>query len=197
MITLPDGVVPNSMAVTLIDFGGVQRPALGGRIQRVNRLGNRFRVAVTLPPLVNIEEGRTVVSRLLRAKSEGLRIEFQLIGADPGTPGTPRINGAGQAGSSLVMDGFTPGYALPEGAPLSIEVAAQHYLHFAAGAATANGSGQMTLPITPALRVSPPDNALVHVAAPMVEGLVLGEEWAWSYSLEHHVAIQFEIEEAA
>lgn len=197
MIELPAGVVPNSATVALIDFGGAMQPPLGGPIQRVNRLGNRFRVSMTLPPLRNVDVGRVVVARLLRAKSEGLRVRYPLVGINPGSPGAPRVQGAGQAGSTLAIDGCRPGYGVSEGFPLSIETGGQHYLHFAAGPSVANGVGEMGVALTPPLRISPADNAPVHIARPMIEGLVIGDEWSWNYSLSKMVGISFEIAEAA
>lgn len=197
MIELPDGVVPNGFTPRLMDFGGVLRPPLGGEILRVNRLGNRFAASVSLPPIPNADLGRVVVSRLIRAKVEGLRIELPLCGVDQGTPGAPLVNGAGQVGYSLNVDGLTPGYAFGEGYWFSIEAAGQHYLHNVAAAGMADGTGAATIEFAPALRVIPENNAVIHLAQPMMEGLVVGDEFAWSYSLAHHVGIEFEIEEAA
>lgn len=197
MIELPEGVVPNMVRPALMDFGGFQRPPLGGTVQRVNRLGNRFKVAVGLPPIVNKDLGRVVVSRLLRAKTEGIRIEWQLVGIEQGSPGSPLVMGAGQAGTSLICDGFRAGYGFSEGFWFSLEHSGRHYLHNIAASGVANGSGQATLTLTPALRVSPADNSPIHMQKPMIEGFVDGDEWAWEYSLEHHVGIEFTIEEAA
>lgn len=197
MIELPDGVVPNGIALRLMDFGGTMRPPLGGPLLRVNRLGNRFAAAVSLPPIPNKDLGRVVVSRLIRAKVEGLRIELPLCGVDQGSPGSPLVNGAGQAGYSLDVDGLTPGYGFSEGYWFSIVSAGQHYLHNVAAAGMADETGAATIEFAPALRVIPENNAVIHLAQPMMEGLVVGDEFAWSYSLAHHVGIEFEIEEAA
>lgn len=196
MIELPEGIVPSEVQPALIDFGSVQRPPLGGPLQRVNRLGNRFRVAVGLPPIRNKDLGRVVVSRLLRAKTEGIRIEWQLVGIEQGSPGSPLVKGAGQAGTALLCDGFRLGYGFSEGFWCSIEHLGQHYLHNVAASGSAL-TGEATLNLTPAMRVSPADNSPVHLQKPMIEGLVIGDEFAWDYSLAHHVGIQFEIEEAA
>lgn len=194
MIELPLGVVPNAVSPALIDYGGVQRSPLGGEIQRVNRLGNRFRVIVGLPPILNADLGRVVVSRLLRAKTEGIRIEWQLVGVDQGSPGSPLVKGAGQAGTSLLIDGCRNGYGVSEGFWFSLETAGQHFLYNVAAPSVAP-AGEMTVQITPALRKPPADNDVVHLQKPMIEGLVIGDEFAWEYSLAHHVGIQFEIEE--
>lgn len=195
MIELPEGVVPNAFVPALIDYGGVQTPPLGGSLLRVDRLGNRFRASVTLPPIPNADLGRVVVSRLIRAKSEGLRLELPLCGVDQGSPGATLVKGAGQAGTSLLVDGFRSGYGLGEGYWFSIETAGQHYLYNAAapGQATA---GEITIATYPPLRKSPADNDVVHLQKPMIEGLVMGEEQAWEYSLAHNVSIGFELMEA-
>ncbi|MGV7119550.1 hypothetical protein [Sphingopyxis sp. 550A] len=197
MITLPDAVVPNGIDIALIDFGGILRPPLGGPIQRVNRLGNRFRASVSLPPIPNAELGRVVVSRLIRAKTEGIRLELPLASVDQGSPGNPLINGAGQTGSAITVDGLRPGYGYSEGFWLNIVTGGRFYLYNVAGSGKANGSGQATIPIAPALRKSPADNDAIHLQKPMIEGFVIGDEVAWSISLAHHIGISFEIEEAA
>lgn len=195
MIVLPDAVVPNNIVPALIDFGGIQRPPLGGKILRINRLGNRYRAAVSLPPIPS-DLGRIVVSRLLKAKTQGLRIDFPLCGVDQGSPGSPRIKGANQAGDDIDMDGFTAGYVMREGYWFSIYTNSQHYLYNAAADATADGSGNITVPVVPWLRRPPADNDVVYVQQPMMEGLVVGDEQSWNYSLAHHLNIEFEIEEA-
>lgn len=193
MIELPDGVVPNSVSPELIDRGGYQGDSV---LLRVDRPGNRYRVAVTLPPLPNADLGRLAVARLLKGKTQGLRIEWQLVGIDQGSPGAPRIKGAGQAGDEIAIDGCRVGYGVSEGYWLSIETDGQHYLYNVAEPATADGAGEMTIKLTPELRKSPADNDVVHLQKPMIEGAVLGDRQAWEYSLAHHVGIGFEIEEA-
>jgi len=196
MIELPPEVVPNNAEPSLMDFGGVMKPATGGKALRVDRLGNRFKATISLPPMENKANGRVVVSRLIRAKSEGIRIEYPLCGVDQGSPGSPRVNGADQAGTEIALKGFRPGYGCGEGYWLSIETDGQHYLYNAAAPATADGAGELTLTIYPPLRAEPADNDIVHLQRPMIEGLVMGEEQGWNISLAHHVSIMFEIEES-
>jgi hypothetical protein len=196
MIVFPDEVVPNNIIPALIDFGGVQRPPLGGKILRINRLGNRYRASVSLPPIPSVDLGRIVVSRLLKAKTQGLRIDFPLCGVDQGEPGSPLVKGANQAGGSIIMDGFAPGYVMREGYWFSVVTNSQHYLYNVAADAVADGSGNVTVPIVPWLRRPPADNDVVYVIQPMLEGLVAGDEQRWNYSLAHHLNIEFEIEEA-
>jgi hypothetical protein len=197
MIELPPWAVPNSASPSYIDFGGLLTPGLGGAVQRIDRMGNRFRIAIGFPPMASADRGRVLLSRLLRAKTEGIRIEFPLLGFKPGAPGAPKVNGAGQKGRTLIADGFTPNYAIREGQWFSLEHEGQHYLHNVDAEVLANAAGQATLSISPMLRVEPSDNATLHFARPMIQGFVQGERWDWEMSLAHHLGLSADIEEAA
>lgn len=197
MIELPSGVYPQSVSMALVDFGGTIRPVLGGAAQRVNRLGSRYRAIVSLPPL-EFETGRTVVSRLIRAKSEGLRLALPGTRGQQGAPGTAvQVDGAVAGGTSLPLKGINPGYSAREGTWLSIVVSGQHYLYATAAQATADGTGDATVTIAPMLRTALAGNELVHVAAPVIEGFVDGDELAWELSLANHFGLSFTVEEAA
>lgn len=180
----------------LLDFGGVQQGAMGGAAQRLNRLGNRFSLSVELPPALSATEGRIYVARLLRALTEGAIYPFPQHGLDIGTPGAPLVNGAGQSGSTLTLDGFTPGYVVREGQFFSIIHAGRRYLHQAAAEATADGAGNIVLPITPMLRISPANNAVCEFAVPYIEGFVSGDSASWRLMLEPFHLISFSITEA-
>jgi hypothetical protein len=197
MITLPSTPALNGASPALIDFGGVMRPPLGGRALKINRIGSRFRVACSLPPMpANV--GRVFVSRLLQAKREGLRIKFPLLGVDQSGSPAIIVDGAGQAGLFLSVRQVTPGWTAREGFFFSIaDAMGQLYLHIVRADATANGLGKMTIPIEPALRVPFIDGAGVLFTQPLVEGLVDGDEIGWQMSLAHHIGIEFMIEEAA
>lgn len=195
MIDLPTDVGPQSFAMSLVDFGGVLRPPLGGRIQRVNRLGNRYRIDITLPPMP-LAQGRVWLARLIRGKTQGARM--QLPAFEQGAPGVAvRANGATASGVNLPIDGLPVGYQAREGYWLSIEVGGQHYVHNIASGGTANASGQVTIGIAPLLRVAVPDNAVIHLAQPMIEGMIVGDELEWQLSLAHHLGLSFGLEEAA
>lgn len=197
MIELPNWAVPNGASGTLIDYGGFLTPALGGEVQRIDRPGNRFRWAFTLPPVQAKDRGRILVSRLIRAKTEGIRIEIPLLGFKPGAPGAPRVNGAGQAGRSLIVDGFTPNYAAKEGQWFNHVKEGRSYLYNMDGQTVADGSGVGTINFSPMLRAEPADNDVLEFAQPVVEGFVMGDEWSWEMSLDLHIEIQFEVVERA
>lgn len=197
MIDLPDEPGPASLSVALLDFGAMLTPPLGGPLQRIERLGNRFRASVTMPPLRSQRDGRIWVSRLIRGKSEGVRMALPLQGFDPGTPGAPVVDGAGQAGRTLSIRGAQPHYRFREGQFFSVVTGGRHHL-ISVDAETAVGAdGKATLPVSPMLRVLHLDGDVLHVGKPMLEGFVIGEEMAWEMQLGHFTGLSFEVHEAA
>lgn len=194
-VSLPTDPAPNGAKPTYVDFGGFNEPALGGRVQRIDRPGNRFRFSFTMPPLPNKDLGRVFVARLIKGKSEGIRIPLPLLSFDPGTPGSIVVNGGGQAGTSLNVRGGTAGYAAKEGQFFSVVHAGEHVLHLITADTTLNGSGVGMLPIEPPLRVEFSDGDICHFAQPMIEGRVLGKDWDWEMRLDHSLGLAFDVEE--
>src|SRR3546814_3983584 len=71
VIVLPSDPAPNGATPMRRDFGGTLTPLLGGPEQRINRLGTRLGIRVSMPPMRNGDNGRIFVSRLLHAKTLG------------------------------------------------------------------------------------------------------------------------------
>lgn len=196
MITLPDWPAPASASPFLIDFGGTLSPALGGQEQRINRLGSRFGIAVTMPPMPSAKLGRQWLASLILGKSEGVRIELPMAGFDPGLPGAVLVDGAGQAGTTLNVRAATPNYAFRFGQFFSIVTGGRHHLHMVAAETLADSAGEAALPIAPMLRTPPADGDACHFAQPMIEGFISGSELAWQWSIGNFVGLEFEIRES-
>lgn len=192
MIELPNFAVQGSAVPTFMDAGFTQRGLQ--TLNRVNRKGSRYKVACTYGPF-HPEQGRVMVARLISAKQEGIRIALPLLHSQ-GSPGAPLVNGAVTTGVTVAIDGLTPGYACKEGFWLSFEVSGQHYLHSIKTGGRADASGELTVTLAEMLRVSLPDNTTVHLAKPMVEGFIEGNEWEWSMSVDRVIPVQFTLEEA-
>ncbi len=174
-IELPQPRGPQVAVPKLLDWGSDQKAPMGGGYQRLNRLGNRFALEITYPRLKPEPDGRILIARLRRAKTEGALFPFPQPGLDIGNPGNPVVNGANQAGTMLVLRGFTGGYVLREGQYFSIIHGGRRYLHNAAGDFTASAGGIMTITLDPMLRMdSLQDGAVVEVAKPYIEGIVSG-----------------------
>lgn len=179
----------------MLDYGGILRPTLGGPDQRLNRLGNRFYLDVTLPPMT-YDDGRIWIADLIRGQTEGVIFPWPQVEFDIGAPGNPLVNGAGQIGTTLSMDGFTPSYAVRKGQFLTIVSGGRRYLHIFTAQAVASTTGTLSASVAPMLRISPADNSSVIVRAPAIEGFIEGNERSWNISAARHVGLQFRITEA-
>ena len=194
-ITLPTSPAPTAGTTPrYLDFGSELVPPLGGPTQRLNRIGNRFAIDVALPPMRETL-ARPYIAALIRAKVEGAVMRFPQPGVTIGTPGTPLVLGGNQSGETLVIDGLTPGYVIRAGQFFSILHGGRRYLHMANLNATANGSGQVTLSISPMLRIIPADNAVVEIAQPMIEGFIAGSELPWTLDVARIYGLSFSITE--
>ncbi len=193
MIELPSDPAPNGMEAALLDYGVIQR---GASSLRVNRPGNRYRMAFSYPPM-QPDKARTFTGRLTRAKRDGVKVELPLI-VSQGSPGSPVVDGAGQSGTTLAVRGLTPGYVAREGFWLTITDADDRgYLHQVMVTIAADGSGDATLLIEPPLRAPFADGADIELAAPWIEGFIDGEEWGWMIPVNHLVSVGFTVEEYA
>jgi hypothetical protein len=198
MIDMPFSTDFASASPALIDFGSVLRPATGAKIQRIDRPGNRFKIAVSMP-IKTSDDARPIIADLIAGKTEGIRIYYPLQYETQGYPGNSVIDGAGQTGNAIHLRNMTPNHAVKKGYWLSIvDPTGQHYLHNAHAAVIVGEDGKATLPIRTALRYPFPDGSVVHLARPMVEGLVDGSDLAWSLALGGLIDnISFTIEEVA
>ncbi|MGX7926456.1 hypothetical protein ACWPMX_07770 [Tsuneonella sp. HG094] len=188
MIELPDNPAPNAVDPELIDYGMFLRSPTGGSTLRVDRAGSRYKVTVGFPPM-RPEVARVFTARLARAKREGLRIEYPLLGASQGNPGSPVVDGAGQAGTTIALTGLNPGYTVREGYWMTfVGNGGSRYLHQAVGVATADGDGAVSVSIEPPLRAPLPDGAEVLLAKPTIDGALI-DTLGWSLSVDRLVRI--------
>lgn len=178
MIAWSDTVIPNQSEPFPIDFGSWMEPISGGEATRIDRKGGRWGAGLSFPPLTS-DAAAPVVSRLAAAMfGNTLRFKFPLNGVDQGSPGSPKVNGAGQSGKSLAIDGLTPGYQFKEGFWLTIyDQNGRGYLHNCRTTSTVGGGGTATISIEPSLRWPFLDNATIELAAPTIEGLVPVGPW--------------------
>lgn len=194
-VTLPSSPASRAIGWELIDFGGNQQGPLGGSTQRVNRLGNRWQCTVTMPPMT-AAQAREWSAKLTSGLRNGAIWYIPQPSLTIGSPGSPLVFGAGQAGNSLNIDGLVPGYTISIGQWLSISTAGVAYLYQVAATTSAGASGRASVEIEPALRTSPADNNFVFLATPLVEGLLEGPP-GWQIDVDHLVhGFQFTIMEA-
>lgn len=173
MITI-DEFSPSGVAQQLIDFGFMQE-SVGGTLTRIDRPGNRWEIEVSFPALP-AATAKVLQRRLVRAKTEGLRMNYPLLGQSQGSPGTPVVDGATSAGRVLKLRGMTVGYVVAEGYWLSLtDSGGTRYLHQVAAQVTVDGAGKATLTVDPPMRIIPADGNSVNLTAPQIEGLVTSQ----------------------
>jgi hypothetical protein len=174
---LPDLV---QVSARLVDFQSVLTPILGGPVQTIQRLGARFAVDVTLPPLEPADAAKFLAARMkARAENDTLTLAWPQAEIWSVIGGSPVVNGAGQSGARLSISGLTANQVIPAGRFFSFQAGGRHYLHMTTLQVTANGAGQVQLHVAPLLRVSPPAGAALNFSAPVVEGLLTGTlEWS-------------------
>ena len=186
MIELPDDPAPNGVEVGLLDYGMVLRPSTGAAVQRLNRAGSRFRVVASFPPMTADTAGK-FIARFQKAKREGLRIDFPLLGRSQGAPGTPLVDGASPTGTTLPVKSLTPGYAVKEGYWLTlIDDDGNGYLHCVTTGGRADASGDLEIEIEPPIRAPLPDEAVILLGKPTIEGVVV-DDIGWSLSVDRLV----------
>lgn len=191
ILTLPTDPPPANMGIALISAKNVLTPAFGDGEQELLRKGSRYALTFQMPPLSYLE---SMGWDDLMAEGDTVVMKVHQPGFETGAPGTPRVNGAGQSGSALVIDGLTNGYVIRKGQFLSVITLGRRFLYRAKANVTANGSGQATVLLRTMLRFPPADNDVVEIADPKVEGFVrdLGE---WSVGVDHLVGLQFTVRE--
>lgn len=168
-----------------------------GVTQTLQRLGSRWALNVALPPMREGADVRALTTAILRARSEGASYPWPQPGLVIGTPGAPVVNGAGQTGTVLLLRSGAASYQYRAGQAISILAGGRRYLHIVQADVTASGAGAVTLSIYPMLRVSPADGAAVEVAAPIIEGDITAENFAWTHDRDDWVSLAFRIEEVA
>ncbi|NWK98683.1 hypothetical protein DM806_24070 [Sphingobium lactosutens] len=161
-------------------------------------LGTRFGLRVTLPPMDTRDQALIVQSRLLRARSDRLRMPWPQPGLIVGPVGAPKVSAIATAGTSLPLKGCTPNFYLREGQFLSINHAGRRYIHLMADNLILDGSGNGVADVWPMLRVGLSVNDVVEIAKPMIEGLVSpGDEVSWQISVDHMASFEFTLAESA
>ena len=194
-VTLPSLSWLATVKPRLGSFNAVLQPTLGGPVQKISRLGSRYAVDVSMPRLDGAT-ARAWLAAMMKAEAGGNTVIMAWPKPPPASGlGTPLVNGAGQAGTSLIVDGLTASVTVKAGSFFSLTVAARNYLYSVTADTAANGSGQATLPIAPMLRASPADNAALAFTAPQIEGFISGNTVDWDMDVLTSYGLSFTLAE--
>lgn len=190
VLTLPTDPAPAKMAIALISAANPLNPAFGGAEQELQRKGDKYALTFFMPVMTYVQ---SMDWDDLMAKGDTVLMQVHQPGLVIPNPGAPQVKGAGQAGTSLVIDGLPNGYVIRKGQFLSVVSAGQRFLYRAKDSVT-SVAGTATIPLRTMLRRPPNDNDVVEIAQPMIEGFVrdLGE---WAVGVDRLVGLQFTVRE--
>lgn len=149
----------------------VQRAATGGARLPISQAGDHWAIEIETGAL-SVLTGRGLVGQVLNGTRTPVRVAIPQPGVDTGAPGAPRVAGAGQAGTSLNVDGVTPHHVVRVGQFVTVETDGSGRAYLVTAEAVANADGEITLPLWPMLHVEPDDDAVVEIAEPWIEGLI-------------------------
>lgn len=129
------------------------------------------------------ESARLLWAFLARMRGRAGRVYVPAFGKESPAGvggGTPVVNGAGQTGNTLNIDGAptsTTGWLLA-GDVFSVG----SYLYMLTADADTDGSGTAALSFAPALRAAPADGASIVINSPVTTMMFLGDEQGSSYT---------------
>ncbi len=169
VFSLPASPAPRAAKFRWVTNRAKHISPMTGKPQTVDRNGGRWEVDVTLPPLT-IAQIRPWFAALVRAQIDPVYFSPPYTSAmlAGGNPGAPVVNGASQTGTSLITDGWSAGYSVSDGDFISFNNGSFDELHFIkyGNGLAADGLGNATLILHPAILISPPDNTVIRVASP-------------------------------
>jgi len=115
-----------------------------------------------------------------------------------GVGGTITVNGAGQTGNALIVDGMTPSTngILKAGDYFQLGTGLTSRLYMATQNLNSNGSGQGTITFEPALRSSPTDNSAVTTASPKGLMRLISNDAEWQINASNIYQMSFAFKEA-
>jgi len=171
--------------------------------QVIAHQGQRWEAEISLPPMQRAN-AETWVSFLVSLA--GARGTFTM--GDPNcatargtasvTPGTPVVNGSGQTGSSLTVDGLPTsetGY-LKAGDYIQLGGGSSATLHKVMQDVDSNASGQAAIELWPYIRTAPADDATVVVSNAVGVFRLAGNQTDWSINNAAFYGITFAAVEA-
>jgi hypothetical protein len=167
---LPRGV---GYAVRFVRASETQRSSRGS-LTPLNRPGDHWAIEVD-PGVLAVSCGRELLVDIARGMGERIRVPIPERGVDKGAPGSPRVNGADQAGTSLTLDGLTPQYVIRKGWFFTVITPDGPSAHNVAEEVVADADGEATVTFWPELWLEPADNDVIELPEPYIEGLIVDD----------------------
>lgn len=184
------------------DYGILQKPTRGGRINKIDCIGGGFTLTYTVPPKAMEPDGRKLVARCLTAKRYGVILAVPQVEFEIGTPmradGTPiTIVGAVAGGMTVPITGAAAGYAVRKGQALNIARNGHRYLYFIGTETILDAAGAGDLILATPLRSKLLGGEIVEIIKPVIEGWIEGDNFSWPIDMTRTVGLKFDVVERA
>lgn len=175
--TWPSTIRPGRMSL-VYRSGVVPFAARSGALQKLQQAVDHWRMVLTLDLRVTSERAALQAFALTLASGDhNVAMRDYSYSRRGSGAGTPLINGANQVGTSIVTDGWTASATgvLLQGDLIQI----RNQLVMVMADVNANGSGQATLTVRPAVRIAPADNASINTSTPTGLFKLLNPDIGW------------------
>jgi hypothetical protein len=199
-LSLPSGIrTPRSVRIGARSMVAMSESPFTGSQQVYAHAGEVWSMDCQLPPMTRAQAALWIGVLVALNGQEGT-----LLMGVPGytTPqgtwsGTsPLVKGASQTGKTLAIDGIGAGKTVLAGDYFSLGSGSSTHLHMVTQAATANGSGEVTLDIWPRLRSAPGDNDALTIASPKGQWRLADNTRSWSIDLAAIFGLSFNLIES-
>lgn len=200
-LTLPTTRYPARVRMRALSVVGVSESPFTYETQVQAHQGQRWEADIELPPISDQDVAEAWVAWLLSLNGrqgtflmgDPAQVTLRGVGG-----GAPLVNGAGQTGQTLAVDGCplsTTGW-LKAGAMIQLGTGSTARLHKVLERADTNGAGQVTLDLWPRLRYSPADNAVVTISNPVGLWRLAANDTSWDVGFARTYGLQFTAVEA-
>lgn len=199
LVNMPQSSCMASITMGLVRVVGVSQSPFTLEEQSYKWPGEMWTVDFVMPPM------KDDVAR--EWKAFGLKLQGQygyfLMGDPLGrvpkgvATGTPLVNGINQNGNTLSTNGWTPNVQniLMAGDYIQLGSGVSSKLHMVTENVNSNSSGEANLPLEPALRSSPADNAPIVVNNPRGVFRLTSNTWMWQVSPGPFYRMSFQAQE--
>tara|TARA_R110000824_G_scaffold44531_1_gene129478 strand:+ start:2835 stop:3467 length:633 start_codon:yes stop_codon:yes gene_type:complete len=168
---LPTHTGIRNITLRAVNVTAVSESVFTLRQQIYKHTGERWEAEITLPAMARASAEQWVAWLLSMRGREGTFLLGDPVGKTPrgSAGGTPVVNGAGQTGDSISIDGCTASQTgwLKAGDYIQLGSGASASLHKVLQDVNSSGAGQATLDVWPSIRNAPADNATVVVSTPI------------------------------
>lgn len=199
-LALPTSPLAQSITIRQVNVTAISQSPFTFQQQTIAHTGQRWEADVQLPPMSRAQAANWIAF-LSSLKGQ---IGTFIMGDPAGQTvlgeggGTPLVNGAGQTGGELAIDGATLSQTdwLKAGDYVQLGTAGTTTLHLVLTGADTDGAGAVTLDLWPSVRTAPADGAALTVSATSGRWRLNTKQMSWDVSSAANYGISFTAIEA-